>query len=86
MKAKPRMNATTTIKLHVDTKDELEEFRNHVRESYDDLIRKSIEMAKNSKEKCELSPKEVEAINKARERIRQGHFVREAEIRKRLGL
>lgn len=76
----------TTIKVHGETKTELDTFREYKNESYDEVIRKVMYIAKNVKNKPELSKETVEAIEKARERIRKGRFLTEAEARKRLGL
>lgn len=76
----------TTIKLHNDTKSELDTFREYKNESYDEVIKKVMYIAKNVKNKPELSQETVEAIEKARERIRKGKFLTEAEAKKRLGL
>jgi hypothetical protein len=75
----------TTIKLHSDTKSELDTFREYKNESYDEVIRKVIYIAKNAKTKPELSRETIEAIEKARERMRKGKFITEAEAKKRLG-
>jgi 2-phospho-L-lactate transferase/gluconeogenesis factor (CofD/UPF0052 family) len=76
----------TTIKLHGDTKSELDTFREYKNESYDEVLKKVLFIAKNLKTKPELSKETVEAIEKARERIRKGRFLTEAEAKKRLGL
>jgi predicted transcriptional regulator len=76
----------TTIKLHDDTKSELDTFREYKNESYDEVIKKVLFIAKNLKTKPELSKETVEAIEKARERIRKGRFLTEAEASKRLNL
>jgi len=55
-------------------------------ESYDEVIRKVLFIANNCKTKPELSRETVEAIEKARQRIKQGRFLTEAEAKKRLGL
>ena len=76
----------TTIKLHNDTKSELDSFREYKNESYDEVIKKVLYIAKNVKEKPELSKETIEAIEKARERIRKGKLITEAEAKKRLKL
>ena len=76
----------TTIKIHGDTKTQLDHFREYRNESYDELIRKMIYIAKTCKTEPELSKETIKAIEKARERIKKGNFVTEAEARKRLGL
>jgi hypothetical protein len=76
----------TTVKIHGDTKNELDSFREYRNESYDEVIRKVIYIAKTCKTKPELSKETIEGIEKARKRIRAGNFVTEEEARKRLGL
>lgn len=79
------MEATTTIKLYEDTKSQLDQFREYKNESYDEVIKKVVFIAKACKKQPELSKETIEAIEKARERIKKGKFVTEAEARKRLG-
>ncbi|MEE9151581.1 MAG: hypothetical protein V3U20_07095 [Thermoplasmata archaeon] len=76
----------TTIKIYEDTKNQLDIFREYKNESYDEVIKKVIYIAKNVKTEPELSIETIEAIEKARERIKKGHFLTEEEARKRLGL
>ncbi|MBI2111934.1 hypothetical protein HYT52_00155 [Candidatus Woesearchaeota archaeon] len=76
----------TTIKIHEDTKQELDTFREYRNESYDEVIRKVVFIAKTCKTEPELSQETIRAIEKARERIKRGKFLTEAEARKRLGL
>ncbi len=75
----------TTIKIHDKTKQELDQFREYKNESYDEVIKKVIFIAKSSKDEPELSKDTIEAIEKARERIRKGKFITEEEAKKRLG-
>lgn len=76
----------TTIKIHGDTKIELDGFREYKNESYDEVIKKVVFIAKTCKTEPELSKETIKAIEKARERIKNGKFLTEAEARKRLGL
>jgi len=76
----------TTIKIRNDTKFELDTFREYKNESYDEVLKKVIFIAKNVNKEPELSKETIEAIEKARERIKKGKFVTEAEAKKRLGL
>ena len=76
----------TTIKIHEDTKQELDTFREYRNESYDEVIRKVVFIAKTCKTEPELSQETIQAIEKARERIKRGKFLTEAEARKRMGL
>ena len=76
----------TTIKLNEGTKSELDTFREYKNESYDEVIKKIVFIAKNMKKQPKLSIETIEAIEKARERIKKGNFLSEKEARKRLGL
>ncbi len=76
----------TTIKIHQNTKAELDKFREYKNESYEEVIQKVLFIAKNASRQPELSLEALEAIDKARERIRKGSFVTEAEAKKRLGM
>ncbi len=76
----------TTIKIHGGTKELLDNFREYKNESYDEVINKVLYIAKNVKHKPELSVETVEAIDRARKRIKEGKYFTEAEAAKRLGL
>ena len=76
----------TTIKIHQDTKLLLDQYREHLNESYDEVIKKVIYVVKKAKKEPELSQETIEAIERARERFRKGIFVTEEEMRKRLGI
>jgi hypothetical protein len=76
----------TTVKLYNNTKESLNHFREYKNESYDEVIKKLIFIAKNCKSEPELSKETVEAIEKARERIRKGNLITEDDARRRLGL
>ena len=75
----------TTIKINLDTKHELNQFREYKRETYDELIRKLIYIGKKVKEQPELSKETVIAIENARKRMKAGNYVTEEEAKKRLG-
>ena len=76
----------TTIKIHKNTKQELDRFKEYKNESYEEVIQKVILIAKNVKKHPGLSEETIEAIENARERIKKGGFLTEAEAKKRLGL
>ena len=76
----------TTIKIYDDTKLELDKFREYKNESYDEVIKKVVFIAKKCKIEPELSKEAIVAIEKARERIRKGRFLTDIEAKKRLGL
>ncbi len=77
---------STTIKIHKDTKAEIDQFREYKNESYDEVLKKLIYIIKKLKKEPELSKETIKAIESARERIKKGHFLTEEEARKRLGL
>ena len=77
---------TTTIKIHKETKAEIDQFREYKNESYDDVLKKLIYIVKNIQKKPELSKETIDAIEQARERIKKGNFVTEKEAKRRLGL
>ncbi len=78
--------SATTIKIHKETKAEIDQFREYKNESYDEVLKKLIYIVKKIKKEPELSKETLEAIEAARKRIKKGHFVTEEEARKRLGL
>lgn len=77
---------TTTIKIHENTKQELDGFREYKNESYDEVIKKVVYIAKTCKEEPKLSRQTILDIEKARERLKKGIFSTEEQVRKRLRL
>jgi predicted transcriptional regulator len=77
---------STTIKIHKETKAQIDQFREYKNESYDEVLKKLVYIVKKIKKEPELSKETLKAIEAARERIKKGHFVTEEEARKRLGL
>ena len=77
--------SATTIKLQIETKNQLDTFREYKNESYDEVINKLVYIAKNTKKNPKLSQETIIAIEKARERKKQGNFLTEEEAKKRLG-
>ncbi|MBT3323504.1 hypothetical protein HN681_01545 [archaeon] len=77
---------TTTIKIHEDTKSQLDLFREYKNESYDEVLKKIVYIVKTCKKQPKLSQETIKEIEKARERIKKGHFLTEEEAKKRLGL
>ncbi len=75
----------TTIKIHLETKSELNGFREYKNESYDEVIKKVMFIARTCIKEPKLSQEALAAIEKARERLKKGQFVSEAEARQRLG-
>ncbi len=77
---------TTTIKIYGDTKSQLDQFREYKNESYDEVIKKVVYIAKTCSKNPKLSKETLMAIEQARQRIKKGKFLTEDEARKRLGL
>jgi predicted transcriptional regulator len=76
----------TTIKLEQTTKAQLDGFRQYKNESYDEVVRKLLYLAKTCEKDPKLSQKTIQEIKEARERIKKGEFYTEAESKKILGL
>ena len=76
----------TTIKIHENTKSQLDKFREYKNESYDEVIKKVVYIAKTSRTQPKLSKEAIESIEKARQRIKKGQFLTETEAKKRLGI
>ncbi len=76
----------TTIRVNSETKQKLDEFRQYKSESYDELVRKLIYLAKMCEKEPKLSQKTIQEIKEARERIKKGEFYTEEEAKKILGL
>ena len=65
---------------------QLDKFREYKNESYDEVIKKVVYIAERCKKEPELSIEAIDAIEKARQRIKKGKFLTEDEARKRLAL
>lgn len=76
----------TTIRLNLKTKTELDSFKQYKNESYDELVRKLLYLAKLTEKEPKLSQKTILEIKEARERIKKGEFYTEEETKKLLGL
>ncbi|MFH1401131.1 MAG: hypothetical protein ABIH41_06450 [Nanoarchaeota archaeon] len=77
---------STTIKIHLDTKKGLDQYREHPHESYDLVIRKMLHLARHARKEPQLNAKTIRAIEAARRRVARGEYYTEEEVRKRLGL
>ncbi|MFC2162264.1 hypothetical protein ACFLRF_01155 [Candidatus Altiarchaeota archaeon] len=76
----------TTIKVYSDTKTMLNQFREYKNESYDEIVRKVMYIAKLAKKNPKLSKKTIHDIDAARERLKNGEFYSEDQVAKMLGL
>ena len=81
-----RNEMETTVRLNIQTKGELDKFKQYKNESYDELIRKLICIARLCENEPKLSQKTIKEIKEARERIKKREFYTEAEAKKILGL
>ena len=80
------MYMETTIRLNQDTKVELDQFKQYKNESYNELVRKLIYIAKMCEREPKLSQKTIQEIKEEREKIKKGEFYTEEEAKKILGL
>lgn len=76
----------TTIRINPETKSKLDEFRQYKNESYDELVRKLIHIAKICEKEPKLSQKTIQEIKDARERVKKGEIYSEEEAKKILGI
>ena len=76
----------TTIRLNQATKEQLDAFKQYKSESYDELVRKLIYLAKMCEKEPKLSQKAILEIREAREKIKKGEFYTEEEAKKILGV
>jgi predicted transcriptional regulator len=76
----------TTIRLNQVTKEQLDAFKQYKSESYDELVRKLIYLAKTCEKQPKLSQKTILEIKQARERIKKGEFYTQEEVEKSFGL
>ncbi len=76
----------TTVKLYVDTKRMLNQFREYRNESYDEIVKKLVYIARFAGKNPHLSTKTVREIEQARERLKKGEFYTEKQMAKMLGL
>lgn len=76
----------TSIRISPQTKGEIDQFREHKNESYEDILHKIVYIANTAKNDPELSQKTVQEIEAARKRIKNGAYRTEEDVKKMLGL
>ncbi len=76
----------TTIKVYDETKTMLAQFKEHKHESYDEVVRKLVYIAKTAKKNPRLSSKTVKDIEEARKRYKKGDVYSEEHVAKMLGI
>ena len=77
-----RCKIETTIRINPETKTKLDEFRQYKNESYDELVRKLIVVAKTCEKEPKLSQKTIQEIKEARERIKKASSTQKKKLRR----
>ncbi|MBS3066851.1 hypothetical protein J4205_03420 [Candidatus Pacearchaeota archaeon] len=77
-----RYKKETTIRINPETKTKLDEFRQYKNESYDELVRKLIVVAKTCEKEPKLSQKTIQEIKEARERIKKASSTQKKKLRR----
>lgn len=75
----------TTIQLEEKIKRQLEELKNHPRETYNEVLERLVKMATKETEEA-LSSQAIKNIQKSLEDIKAGRVSSHEEVKKRLGL
>ena len=76
----------TTIKLEKSLKTELDVFREHSKESYNDILKKILFIINKFDLEPELSKKELLQIKQSRERMTRGGYYTLDQAKKKLNL
>ena len=77
------MATSLTIKLEADTKASLDRLKIHPRETYDDVIKRLVEIAIDDEP---LSAETLERLKEAEEDVRAGRLRSMDEVMKELGI
>lgn len=76
----------TTIKIQEDTKSFLDLFRDSISESYDEIIKIMVAIAKSAEKNPEKSQELMKEIAARRKRIAKGNFYSKEELKKRFNI
>ena len=76
----------TTLRINKNTKKDLDKFRQYKNESYDEILRKLVFIAKNSEKDPLQSQKIVKNITEARKIIKGNSHYTKSEAKKILGM
>lgn len=81
-------NGTSTIAVDKALKHDLDAFKDHPRESYAQVIKKLVRLAreKEDESKMELSEETLKKIEIGRKDIREGRVYTTEQLRKKLGI
>lgn len=74
----------TTIQISEETKDKLEYYKDYPRESYEDVIKKFIEIL--AEENMELSEETKKEIEEARKEFKAGKGISFEEVKRKAGI
>ena len=74
----------TTIQISEETKGKLDYYKDYPRESYEDVIKKFIEIL--TEEQMELSEETKKEIEEARKEFRAGKSVSFEEVKRKAGI
>ena len=81
------LSDNTTIQIPVRLKRELNSFKDYAKETYAEVIRRLIELARENEEsKMELSEETIRGLKEAEDDIRKGRVYTTAQVKKELGL
>ena len=78
---------STTIQISKKMKKQLDAFKGHQRETYEDVIGRLVTIAKEDEEaELELSEETLKGLKEAEEDIKKGRVYTTAQVKKELGL
>lgn len=81
------MSSTTTIQVSNRLKKNLDAFKEHSRETYEEVIDRLVEIVKEDEESdLELSEETLAGIKESTEDLRKGRVYTSKQLRKELGL
>ena len=80
------MGAYTTVLLHKETKERLEQMKEYAKESYDEIINKLITIVSLMKEEGKLTDQALKDIEEARAQIKKGKGMGTKELMAKLGI
>ncbi|MBM3910066.1 MAG: hypothetical protein FJ356_00255 [Thaumarchaeota archaeon] len=75
----------TTIQLEEKIKQQIDELKNHPRETYNEVLKRLVKIATKESEE-ELSPQTIKNIQKSLEDIKVGRVSSHKEVKRRLGI
>ena len=75
----------TSIQVEKQIKDELDKFKNHPRETYNEVLARMIHVMREETAK-ELSPRTIKNIEKSLAEIKAGKVLSHKKVKRRLGL